>query len=192
MTQGKRIQDVADICGLSYSALQKVKGKGAPIDDLPALLKWWQENRRTKPPEALVIAAAKADQGQAADEPEDDEPPIEALDIEQAVEAQRQNFAIIQRELRKAQKSGSHTLIEMWQGRIDKSALSLARLEKIAKEVREADKRWLPLEAFREAWNEVHTNLNERLYAVAADPDRSTLRARWDAAVAKLLENPFA
>jgi len=190
-----RIQDIADILGLSYSATQKMGYRGAPLFDLPKLLDWWREKCRTAPPEALIAAAAAAG-AKPADEPDEDAPdeddsPVESVDIEQAVEAQRQNFGIIQRELAKAQRSKNHSMIELWQGRIDKSAHSLARLEKIAKEVRDADKRWLPVDTLRQVWNELHQNLNERLYAVAADPDRSTLRERWDAAVAKLLEDPF-
>lgn len=185
-------REIAEKIGLSYSSIQKLKAEGAPIRDMPAFLEWWRANKRTAPPGGLIAAAAEDGEAPPEIPPVEEEESIEGLDIEQAVEAQRQNFAILQRHLKLAQKSNSHTLIELWQGRIDKSAHSLARLEKIAKEVRDADKRWLPVDTLRQVWNDLHQNLNERLYEVAAHPDRSTLRQRWDAAVAKLLEDPFS
>jgi transcriptional regulator with XRE-family HTH domain len=189
--------DCAEIYGVSERALTDMRKNGAPVKDPIKMIAWWTEKKKTPPPAGLLSAAAKQEAGEFgsdfsntfAGNSIDD---VEATDIEEAAEMQRRNFTMVQRQLDVAHKKGSDPLIELWQGRLDKTALSLSRLEKIANEVRHTDQRYIPIASVRTVFNELHSNLCDILYQVAQyqNPE-PTLRKRWDDVVSRLLEEPF-
>lgn len=190
-------QDYAEMYGLTDRHLTNLRKRGAPVRDPQKLVEWYAQNMKTSVPAGILATAAK-DKAAESGEPQTEETPqidfadIDPTDIEEAADIQRRNFSMVQRRLEAAHQSGNEPLIELWQGRLDKTALSLSRLEKIAKDVRQHDHRYVPVESVKSVFNELHTNLSETLYAVAAlnNPD-PTLRDRWDKAVARLLQDPF-
>lgn len=182
--------------GTSLSTINRWQAAGAPVDgDAAKLLNWWRGHYpKGVPPVGLTVAAAAGPPESKRSVPRVSAiPPEEVIDIFGACVCQRKNIAVLQRRLEAAQERDDHVRAERWARCIDRATFALARLEKVAKEVRRADELFVPVDSVREVWGRFHRHLSNTLFAVAAKHSTNlpALKKAWHTATAPLRADLF-